>query len=268
MKKIFLDIGAHMGETIREVAKDEYNFDQIYAFEPSSSCHKELDKLAQIDDRITILKFGLGLAEEEKTLYGGGTLAASTYLSVKESPFKKHEGEQVAIKRLSDWLLANISPADLVCGKINCEGAEADIIKDLLRSNTLSYFYTLMITFDIRDFSQLAGMEGALRNALRRSLSFNFCFSDDVMIGSTHEDRLGNWLTIFGIKGRRLDSLAHYREIYRNQLFKYSRKRGIIARVESSLKRKYKYNNLPEIIKQCLRLLKRFVGLSRERTSK
>ena len=32
--KIFLDIGSHMGQTLREVTKEKYAFDKIVGFEP------------------------------------------------------------------------------------------------------------------------------------------------------------------------------------------------------------------------------------------
>jgi len=35
MKKVFLDIGAHLGETLSEIRKEQYGFDRIVCFEPS-----------------------------------------------------------------------------------------------------------------------------------------------------------------------------------------------------------------------------------------
>lgn len=32
--RIFLDVGAHDGQTLAEVLKPEYRFDRVYAFEP------------------------------------------------------------------------------------------------------------------------------------------------------------------------------------------------------------------------------------------
>ena len=43
--KIFIDIGAHIGQTLHEVSKEKYAFDKIVCFEPSSLCWDELKKL-------------------------------------------------------------------------------------------------------------------------------------------------------------------------------------------------------------------------------
>ena len=44
MKKIFLDIGSHIGQTLEEVEQDYYNFDEIHSFEPSSQNYDTLCK--------------------------------------------------------------------------------------------------------------------------------------------------------------------------------------------------------------------------------
>ena len=43
--KIFIDIGAHTGETLLEVTKEKYAFEKIVCFEPSSFCLDKLEKL-------------------------------------------------------------------------------------------------------------------------------------------------------------------------------------------------------------------------------
>ena len=67
--KIFLDIGSHMGQTLREVTKEKYAFDKIVGFEPSSFCLDELKKIAAEDDRIEICKFGLSNRNEDIQLF-------------------------------------------------------------------------------------------------------------------------------------------------------------------------------------------------------
>ena len=40
--KIFLDVGAHIGETVKIVLDPKYGFDAIYCFEPSEECCKTI----------------------------------------------------------------------------------------------------------------------------------------------------------------------------------------------------------------------------------
>ena len=91
------------------------------------------------------------------------------------------------------------TPSDFVVIKTNCEGSEVDIIDSFLKGNTFNYFYTLLITFDIRDYPSMAYKELEIRRRLKASGYINFCFSDDMMIGPTHEKRIENWLTSFGV---------------------------------------------------------------------
>ena len=44
--RIFLDIGAHTGETLNEVLKEKYAFDRVICFEPSNICMPSLKKYA------------------------------------------------------------------------------------------------------------------------------------------------------------------------------------------------------------------------------
>ncbi|MFM8276410.1 MAG: hypothetical protein ACKN89_05350, partial [Cyanobium sp.] len=81
MRKVFLDIGAHTGETLEEVRKPAYSFDRIIAFEPSSACFPALEAIAVQDRRIELCRFGLGDGPQQLTLYGSGLDSATTLQS-------------------------------------------------------------------------------------------------------------------------------------------------------------------------------------------
>ena len=252
MMRVFLDIGSHIGETVAEVAKPKYGFDRIVCFEPSSRCWPALTHLD--DPRLEICPFGLGAKDERVELHNPGSLGASVF---GEGPT-----EAVDIADVAEWFRANLDPEDFVVVKTNCEGAEVDIVDRLDRAGLLHVPVTLLITFDIRDFPEHRHKEITLRRRLRQTGLTNFCFSDDVMIGPTHDARIAHWLSLFGIdKGydRRTVEM-----IYRDVFKKFARRTGRRQRIEARFKDAFGYASLPEPAKNLLRYTKRALGLSRE----
>lgn len=261
--KVFLDIGSHIGETLQEVTKDKYAFDKIVCFEPSSFCIDKLQKFSSEDDRIVICEFGLSNRNEDADLFEPGTLGGTIFKS-KDNAFDIEKVEKIKLCDTNEWFINNLSIDDYIVVKTNCEGSEVDIIDSLIDGNFMKHIYSFLITFDIREHEELDHREIEVRKRLKEEKLRNFCFSDDVMIGSSHEERIGNWLKLFGIDSdnKDIDSL---RIRYHKQFLKYSRKSGFFTRWEIRLKRKFNYNNFPDSLKNILRLFKRILGLGREK---
>ena len=267
MKKVFLDIGSHLGETLDVVRGPQYGFDRIFAFEPSPKCCSELKKYSDLDSRIQILPYGLGKVDDTAILYDSGSLSATTLFSgqISGGDATLKNSDKVHIRRASDWIRSNLGPDDLIVAKLNCEGGEVDIIDDLLDNGLISYFYSLMITFDIRCFPDRRHLEGKLRARLRATGLKNFCFSDDVVIGPTHYRRISNWLELFGLDRDDLSSVERYRVEYAEVLEKYSNKRGYLPRAEAYLKHLCAYEAFPPLAKNILRSAKALLRLNKER---
>ena len=261
--KIFLDIGSHMGQTLREVTKEKYAFDRIIGFEPSSFCLNELKKIAADDDRIEICKFGLSNRSEDIQLFLAGTQAGSIYKDEDHS-VDTEDLETIKLRDACEWFESNINADDYVVVKTNCEGSEVDILDSLIDGNIMKNIYCFLITFDIRNYEEFQHRELEIRKRLKKEKLTNFCFSDNVMIGITHEQRIENWLTLFGIDSTNKD-LDFLRELYKKEFLKYSSKNGFFSRWEVRLKRIFRYNNFPYWIKVILKLFKRILRLNRER---
>ena len=84
------------------------------------------------------------------------------------------------------------------------------------------------------------------------------------MIGHTHEQRIENWLKLFGIDSENKD-VQSLRKNYQQTFLKYSSKNGFFTRWEIRLKRNLNYKLLPSWIKTPLRLTKRAFGFHREK---
>jgi FkbM family methyltransferase len=254
--RVFLDIGSHMGETVLEVQQARYGFDRIICFEPASPCWPTLEVIANKDPRVEICKFGLGMADATVALHNPGHEGGS--ILGGEGPI-----ERVQIVDSASWFRSNLHSTDFIVAKTNCEGAEVAIINRLIDEELFGWAVSFLVTFDIRHFPEHRGEEAKLRARLRRTGLQNFCFSDDVMIGTTHQRRIAHWLHLFGI-----DTGEARPEVERKHaanFIRYSRKRGLHHRWEHVLKDRFGYSSLPDPIKAVLRASKRRIGFSRER---
>jgi FkbM family methyltransferase len=187
--KVFLDVGAHAGWTLMAVRDPKYGFERIYCFEPASACWPALERLA--DRRVTICRFGLWNKTTKRALYDAGTRSASLYADKFEgSPSE----EEVELVRATDWFRQHLRDADEVYLKLNCEGAEVDIVEDLLGSGEFARLSAVMIDPDVRKIPSQRHRERKLRDRLAATGFTNYALEEDVMIGETHRLRIQNWL--------------------------------------------------------------------------
>jgi len=270
--KIFVDIGSHIGETLLEITKEKYAFDKIYCFEPSTYCIEDLKKFANEDRRITICDFGLSNKNQDAELFQPGSLGGTIVKADKHDLGKEHDEtfrddrkvEKIKLRDANEWFLENINPEDYIVVKTNCEGSEVDILDSLIDGNFMKNIYSFLITFDIREHKAYQYREIEIRKKLKKEVVKNFCFSDDVMIGHTHETRIAHWLQLFGIDSDNKD-LELLRSRYKEVFFKYANKNGFFNRWEIRLKRDLNYKSLPNWLKNFLQSIKRMAGLNRER---
>jgi len=261
--KIFIDIGAHIGQTLHEVSKEKYAFDKIVCFEPSSLCWDELKKIALEDDRIEICEFGLSNKNQDIELFMSGTQSGSIYKEEDHS-IEKEEVETIKLHDACEWFESNTNADDYVVVKTNCEGSEVDILDSLLDGNIMKNIYCFLITFDIRNYEEFQHREVEIRKRLKKENLTNFCFSDNVMIGISHEKRIENWLKLFGIDSQNKD-VDSLRKSYEKEFLKYSSKSGFFSRWEIRIKKIFNYNNFPDWFKDILRFFKRLLRVNRDR---
>ena len=168
MKLIFLDLGAHIGESIEIARNKRYKFTKIIAIEPSTRCHKYLKKYK--DFRIEIHKIGLGNSNKTMTLYGAGSVGASLFL--EKVPYWS-TSETVIIHKFSEWYLRNIDKDSLVYIKINVEGSEIEIIPELKLIDT-SNIVSILVSFDIEKIPSLDQDKKLLIDILSNQLKIPF----------------------------------------------------------------------------------------------
>jgi FkbM family methyltransferase len=124
--RVFLDVGGHLGQTLAEVVNPRYALDKIYCFEPAPMCWPALEKFA--DPRISVCRFGLWKQTATTKLFGAGEMGASMFADADWID-RTAPTTTIELVRASEWFAAHIHPEDVVFMKLNCEGAECDVVE-------------------------------------------------------------------------------------------------------------------------------------------
>lgn len=169
MRNVFIDIGAHIGESVEIATSKKYTFDVIYAVEPSSFCLKYLNKFK--DQRIEIIPFGFGSENKTTTLFGSGSVGASIFL--EKTPHWS-VNEKINILKFSQWYCDNITEDDLVWIKLNAEGAELEIIQELRYIHNPKKIVSMLIDFDVEKIPGLQKEKKELVKILDENLQISF----------------------------------------------------------------------------------------------
>ena len=194
-KRIFLDVGAHEGETLEEVLKPAYHFDAVHCFEPQEKCCARIRRRfgAHIDSgRLFVHAFGLADFDGERALFGGG-MAASMFADKKG--VDNSRAVTCRFARASAFFNEYIRAGDMAVMKLNCEGGEVLVLRDLLNNGGLSLLENVMIDFDIRRVPSRR-REGKQIIAQMKAAGFkNYTTARRSMVGYAHHERVRFWLS-------------------------------------------------------------------------
>jgi len=188
-QRIFLDVGANNGQTLMAALDPAFRFDKIVCFEPVKICRKRIAKF--VDARVKIEPFGLWHRTSEQTLYNPDTKGGSLW---RKDNVSDKGSEVCQFVRASEWFAKHLTYSDTVYLKLNCEGAECDILDDLLDSCEFEKVTYAMIDFDVRKISSQKHREAELRERLAKIPFPRVAYCHDVMVGDTHQDRIKSWL--------------------------------------------------------------------------
>lgn len=188
--KIFLDVGAHFGETLNIALEVKYGFDKLYCFEPVRECCEEIKKIK--DKRVTLCEYGLWNENCTKTIYNPGSKGASLF----RDKFR-HEVSLTDIKLMSasGWFSQNLDGSDDIYLKINCEGAECVILDDLISSGEYEKIKVLMVDFDVRKIPSQQHLMSEMKAKLNKLSIPKIFYIDEYNLGKgTHSYFTHFWL--------------------------------------------------------------------------
>lgn len=160
--KVFLDVGAYRGETAEQAVQLDF-YDQIYSFEPSLYNIAFIKKKPTLESsKFHVYDFGLWDKEGHTLLYHDGTTGGSvfedkSYFKSEENDKRGDEIELCEFVKASSFLSTFRPGEDEIVMKLNCEGAECDIIADLIASGEIHKLCGLGVDFDCRKIVSLQG---------------------------------------------------------------------------------------------------------------
>lgn len=196
--KIFLDVGSHRGQTLKEVIKPCYRFDIIHCFDPMPREFQYLIKKykkRRSCEKVIFHNKGLLDQTKELIIHGSNKDMGATIFDSKPHLNGKEINTVCMFQRVSDFFKQNIKENDLVLMKLNVEGSECIIMNDLLDTKECFKIDNVMIDFDVRRVPGQEHEEQLLKDRMKKEGFYNYSLCDDVMIGSTHRKRIRHWLS-------------------------------------------------------------------------
>jgi FkbM family methyltransferase len=159
--KLFLDVGAHYGETLPAVLDPRFGFHQVVCFEPAPECWPRLRRAG--NERVRLCRYGLSSRTADMALYEAGSVRASVFGEAKTAGARPSVATFV---RATDWFRKHVPGGATVYMKLNVEGSECDILDDLLSSGELMSVASTLVHFDVRRFPSQRDRERTTRAAL------------------------------------------------------------------------------------------------------
>lgn len=189
-KRLFIDIGAHFGQSAEVAIDPRYNFDEIHSYEPSKLCFKELRRIK--DSRVRIYNFGLSDTDGQSNLYGSGELGGSIFVNKKQLlPKSQLIVERIDLVQASKQLRPIFKKNHLIFMKLNCEGSEVAILQDLITHDLIDKNVFLYIDFDIKKVQGMEYLSGYISQKLKKK-QINFYTSEDFGVSGPRAVRM--WL--------------------------------------------------------------------------
>lgn len=187
---IFVDVGAHEGQTIEEVRRYCYPFDVIHAIEPMPEQAAWLRERFRFDPRVIVHQFALSHTSGWTTMFGTNDhLEASLYAAKNDVD----ENIRTSVRAVRATQFFGTIDAGCVVN-MNCEGAEVVILEDLLGSGEVERIAHLMVDFDAR---KVVGLEEAPRTIVKGLEQTNVDYRLMYPDLPTHAEQIAGWLESF-----------------------------------------------------------------------
>jgi FkbM family methyltransferase len=192
LPQVFLDVGANTGQSLAPA--QEWGFDEIHCFEPAPTCWPRLQEIA--DPHTTVIHhFGLWDRDARAELIDAGGKGASLWKKTNWTD-RGYKPALCDFVRASTWFRENLVSPATVFLKLNCEGAECDILDDLLDSGEFEKVTYMMVDFDVRKIKDLQHRQEEILRRLAPYPPPRVLTSRTAMVGATHRERTLHWLRL------------------------------------------------------------------------
>ena len=190
---IFLDVGAHRGQTLEEVVKAKYSWDRVFAFEPMTQEYEYIRDTYRTVSYVWTCNIGLLDETGPQRLYGDNSKMEASIHSTHKDADSSIVTECFFVEA-SEFFGTYIPSNAEVIMKLNCEGSEVKILRNLLQSGEINKVKNVMIDFDVRKCSGQEHEEAAIIKEMKVAGFDRYSLCENVMQGPTHQDRVAKWL--------------------------------------------------------------------------
>lgn len=168
MKKIFLDCGGNIGQSINRFKNTSlYSSDFIiYSFEPVPSLNNKYKKMENIifSDKAVWIK------DSEIDFYVGKVRGGIGSTLIKEKFSCRPDFEhpiKVKCFDFSKWVINNFTKEDYIILKMDIEGAEYDVLEKMIDDGSINYINKAFIEFHFRKMKIKEDRHFSLINRLK-----------------------------------------------------------------------------------------------------
>lgn len=182
MRKILLDCGSHLGESVLKFSQLKSDIDSydIYMFEPNPVLFDRIQSNPTFDKH-TKYKLAISNKNEIAKLYGCtvNTLSVGSTLEKSKADFD-NIGEQdyveIGCLDLSKFILDSFNKSDYIVLKLDIEGAEYDVLDKLISTGIIEYIDELYCEFHTQWLApEFQAREDKIREELNNiGLEINF----------------------------------------------------------------------------------------------
>ena len=218
---MFIDVGGHLGETLEEAVRPKWRFDRLYVVEPASVCLPSIERFA--DQRVQIVHAGWGPTDATAELHDPGEIGASIHAGKALTV----QVETIQVLDAGAWCAENLRDSDEVWLKVNCEGAECDVLDRVIDAGQMSRIDHLVVHFDVEKIPGMEHRSDDLRRRLDAS-GVEWIEARSILFGRSHALKTANWLS--WTEASRLGRLRYTtlnRAIYRTRQRLYPLKRRL-----------------------------------------
>jgi len=149
-KKIFIDLGAHIGKTLKKALRNYPDFTMFIGFEPIPKFYNKLFENFQGNQKVFIYPSIVGNKnQDEVKLYIDNQLVktptrpigSGSSVFVEKQSGKISNKDFIFVKQIdiAEYITENFNKQDYIILKLNVEGAEYDILEHLLLTKVIHY---------------------------------------------------------------------------------------------------------------------------------
>ena len=157
MRKIYIDCGAHIGNSIKLFrGSSEYSDDfEIFAFEPIPKFAKYLEKI----EGITFIPKAVWIEDEDRNIYEDkkhDTASGSSIFDFKKSgQLDKENPIMVEAIDFAKWIKNNFDSEDYIVIKMDIEGAEYPVLAKMAEDDAMKYINKIYIEFHYKKLGEV-----------------------------------------------------------------------------------------------------------------